>query len=123
MAILVAISISLPADLIAAHCSMDSPAAEMPADHCPMTASHQHEKSHDQNDCDWILSCACDISKTEVKPEAVPSVSKNAKAFVISVIQYLDVEQPSPTTFTVDIGLSLNNHFPPIFLLNSVFLN
>lgn len=129
MAILVAVSISLPSGLLAAHCDMDeSLAAEMSADHCPMTASHQHEDSHDhQNnldeECDWVLSCACDLDRQQIKAEAIPSITKTAKVFVVSVSQFVNIEPTKTPTFFTDAVLDQHTEIPPIFLLNSVFLN
>ena len=99
------------------------PATEMSADHCPMNATHQHQEPQDTHEeCDWVLSCACDINTLKID-EAVPTLNKTAKAFDVSVIQYLDDERSPTSIFTLDVEFSLNTHAPPLFLINSVFLN
>jgi hypothetical protein len=127
MAVLVVMNIALPSALLAAHCDMDKqlPISEIGGEHCPQLEAHSNHASHDQQnrDCDWTLSCACELDQQQIKAEAIPTISKTAKTFVVSVVQYIDIKPTDTPSFFVDTGLYLHTETLPLFLLNSVFLN
>lgn len=128
MAVLVAVSISLPSALLAAHCEMNdqqSPKSEMIGEHCPhmKVDSSQQKHAHQNDDCNWTLSCACDIDQQRIIAEAVPTITKTAKAFVVSVTRFIDLVPTDTPIFFTNFKFSSHAEFPPLFLLNSVFLN
>lgn len=129
MAILVAVSISLPSELLAAHCDMgtqQSSKSELIAEHCPhwkASSSHANHRHQNEDDCNWTLRCACELDQQQITAEAIPTITKTAKVFVVSVTRFIDLIPTDTPTFFTDIEFSSHSEFPPIFLLNSVFLN
>ncbi len=134
VAAIVALSISLPSVLLAAHCDMDmqqSPLSSMGGEYCLVMDNHSAHNTSDHSDhnqqddnCDWSLSCACDFDQSQIKPEAVTSTTKKlAKVFVVSVVQFIDTEPTDTPSYFADTALRFHSETPPLFLLNSVFLN
>lgn len=116
--ILLVISITLPSVLMAAHCDMNIPNSsknEVAGEHCPLM---EVDSTHDKT-----FSCECDMDQLQTQTEAVPSITKTTKAFVVSVTQYIDIETTKTPTFFTDAALDRHTETPPLFLLNSVFLN
>lgn len=129
MASVVAISISLPSALLAVHCDMNmqqTPISLAAGESCPMMGNHSAHKSSEHgnhNSCDWIISCDYNFDQYLVTAEAIPSITKTTKAFVVSVIRDVSAE-PTETPFLfADAEVAPHSQIPPLFLLNSVFLN
>lgn len=126
--ILLVISVTLPSVLMATHCDMnmsDSPKNGIAGEHCPLM---EIESTHDEHDnktsnVDSSFSCDCDMDQLQTQTEAIPSINKAAKDFVVSVTQFIDIEPTTTPTFFTDAVLDQHTETPPIFLLNSVFLN
>lgn len=129
MVILVAVSITLPSELLAVHCDMgaqQSSKSEMIDEYCPHMEVHSSNDRHDhqnENDSNWTLSCACDLDQKQITAEVIPTITKTAKLFVVSVTRFIDFVPIDTPTFFSDTEFSPHTEFVPLFLLNSVFLN
>lgn len=125
MAILVVLSISLPSELLATHCDMDkqqqAPKSEIADKYCQLEA--QQSTSQQNNKCNWTLSCACELNRQAITAEATPTITKTSKSFVVSVSRFIDLAPTDTPTLFTDTEFSPDAELPPIFLLNSVFLN
>ncbi len=133
MASAIAISISLSSALLAVHCSMNMqqqvPVSLTSSDYCPMmdnTSAHKNSDNHNgqkNSSCDWIISCDYNFDQHKVTTEAIPSITKTAKAFAVSVIRYVNTESTEIPSLFADAEVAPHSQIPPLFLLNNVFLN
>ncbi|HEX6982473.1 MAG TPA: hypothetical protein VF181_06910 [Balneolaceae bacterium] len=100
----------------------------MPAGHCEMPASsEQGEASHHQKsdtgnatNCDYSFTCA-NVQDTS-KAETVPTILKAKVLLSAAVLDFTVELQPVQTPREVPAP-NLNSTPPPVFLVNSSFLN
>jgi len=123
-ALVMVVSISLPSVLMAAHCNMDmqeSMAKAWSGEHCQMMKNQDSQQAEAQ--CNWTITCDCQFEQLNITTEAVPSFTKTAKAFTSTVVQFLDAIPAKTSLLFSDLTVQRYSKAPPIFLLNSVFLN
>lgn len=129
MASVFVISISLSSTLLAVHCSMDmqqTPISLTAGESCPMMdnpSAHQNSEHGNHISWDWNISCDYHFDQYKVTAEAIPSITKTAKAFVVSVIRYINAEPTETPSLFADAEVAPHSQIPPLFLLNNVFLN
>ncbi|MFW6157700.1 MAG: hypothetical protein ACOC4S_02535 [Balneolaceae bacterium] len=143
LALSLLLSVSIPAGLHAKGHSkdMDMEMCEISEAHhnadghdCPMHARGQDKSGHDghgdedeQNashnqDCDLGFACACSVESAPVRPEAIPVLSKIQIELPVSGIENIEPKLITGT-FNSTPGPERSAAPPPLFLLNSTFLN
>lgn len=136
LSLIVFISVGFPAGLHAMgmgeHCaeSMEHPhkaAAGMDLELCEVnqqaqTSGHEHiAADQDMEDCELNFSCACTLANASLKAEAVPL---SVKANVILPVSVLDFTTEFETAVAPRTDTTKSSAAPPpIFLVNSTFLN
>ncbi|WP_445664470.1 hypothetical protein [Fodinibius sp. AD559] len=133
IAIFLALSISLPSTLVAAvHCDTEmqqSPINTVADKQCMLMAYQSDQNDSDQlnsgspnDNCSWTLTC--EITQTDLTNKTIPTVNKKlVQPFVVSIFYFIDTESASIPTFLANAELSQQPESPPLFLLNSTFLN
>lgn len=147
LAFILLLSMSMPAGLHAKGDSMDMEICDMGDQHgdesdkddCPMhseqDAHHDHQSSpsdhHDHKDqadstnddnCDLGFACACSAEQASVKAEAVPVLSKMQVQLPVSGTEEI-VQSFSNFSLHSTFDQLTSASLPPLFLLNSTFLN
>ncbi|NGP87693.1 hypothetical protein [Fodinibius halophilus] len=132
-AIFLAVSISLPSIVVASvYCDMEmqqSPTTTASDKQCMLMAYQSNQNNSDQlnpdsqnTNCSWTLTC--EITQTDLTNKTIPTVNKKAvQAFVVSIVDFIDTESVSIPTFLADAERNQQQESPPLFLLNSTFLN
>jgi hypothetical protein len=129
MATLVAVSISIPTSLLA-HCNMDmsTRATTMAHNGCNMAGmtsySTDNVDSQTNEHCQNDIDCTCHYNQaSDITAEATPTIITKTKLAAVSIIQFIKVEETSTPDFFTDAEVKQQHQPPPIFLLNSSFLN
>jgi hypothetical protein len=135
-ALIVLISISLPADLLANEAMadfcpipMEQKMPTMPAGHCdmPMPVEHHAPNPSQKGDMDKAVDCnfslACTFNVVPVK--SASTASPTAQGKIILPAADLDFTAASQPTYVLckDLLPNLKSSPPPAFLVNSAFLN
>jgi hypothetical protein len=135
-AAIMAVSIGLPSALLAmSHCDVDAqqmPTTSTSGEHCPMLtdhSTHNHGEAENSKDdsrhsnCDWNFSCDCSFGQPQLNADAISSINKTVKAAIASITHYIDTNPTETPSFIADRDVNPHTENPPLFLLNSVFLN
>jgi hypothetical protein len=100
------------------HCEMETPTHSM-HDCCDSEMDH---KKVDTDDCELMSFCEQDIKSAQSDIPAVVQLSKSTVAVDLSVEIDILPNQPTHTKVFKDEAAD-SETTPPLFLLNSVFLN
>lgn len=97
----------------------------IPGDHCEMPASSEQSSHHSKSteaatNCDYIFTCA--NIQDAPKAEVIPSIVKAKVILSATVLDFTAKLQPVQTPREVPAP-NLNSSPPPVFLVNSSFLN
>lgn len=115
-------TIALPAGLAAASLSCDMEMAHNVPVCCATADMNSHQEKKEARDCEQQAFCTQEIDSN---PSETPAVTQHSKLVIVAKLlekrATLDEENDHPPTLQ-DEPSSLQFH-PPIFLLNSTFLN
>lgn len=137
IALVMLISISMPASLYAGETMADfcpiemqhKAKAPMPAGHCdmPMPVEHHTSPPAQKGDMNKAMDCyfslACTFNMMSPKNASITSPTVQAKVILTAV--KLDLTAVSQPTYILNKDLlpNLSSSPPPVFLVNSTFLN
>ncbi|MGM0547251.1 MAG: hypothetical protein ACQEST_11085 [Bacteroidota bacterium] len=106
---------------ISLHCDMDTEAHSM-HDCCEDSEMDHHDKSEAADDCMMLSFCEQTVQSSQSDIPAVIQLAKSVVAVPIAdVIEVLPEENDHPELFKSESASTYDS--PPLFLLNSVFLN